>query len=300
MNYIKTYDTMIEIFQSTSGIRNKLCYFFDIKNVDKTVKELIEEKCDFKKSSDNIKGFVKKFYEFGGITEESFEKFQYLTSVNKKPINRVIFAAGDKIDATLDVTYNEISIVEDSDKYLIYDNDLNGTITCDNLRKCFGKDYRNNLHQRILKFSSDIEKLFYHAYIRYIDDSYNDKKRFDQGKYPNLLPQFALKNRVKTIKEAGGLRKVIHRIDFGMVLNGKVILIEIDGPEHYSSLNGYYFNADFNKISNERYIDRELNLEGYEVYRFLNKDINSKNDQELVQYIKEFFSKLFKKHNIKI
>lgn len=134
----------------------------------------------------------------------------------------------------------------------------------------------------------------------YIQDLYSNKKVFYEGKYPNLLPQLALKNRVKTIKESGGLRTVIHRIDFGMVLNGKVILFEIDGPEHYSNVNGNYYNTDFVRITNERKIERDLVLEGYEIYKFMNQDINNRNDIELKDYLGDFFNKLFKKHNIKI
>ncbi|MEG0772863.1 hypothetical protein [Clostridium sp.] len=123
MKFLELYNKMIQIFQSESGIRAKLCQFFKIENKDKTVKEIIKENKDFNNSVEVIKNFVKDFYEYGGMQKESFDEFQRFVSGSIRPINRVIFAAGDKIDTTLDVSYNEITVVEDINKYLIYNKD---------------------------------------------------------------------------------------------------------------------------------------------------------------------------------
>ncbi|MEG1256409.1 hypothetical protein [Clostridium sp.] len=303
MKYIDLYNKMIEIFQNKreSGIRARLNQYFEKENNGEVVRDIISKNMDFKNSTKSIEKFIDDFYNWGGITEDSFQEFKCFVNENKRPINRVVFGAGDKIDTTLDVSYNEIMIEEDTNKYLVYQNDSYVTVTWDDLYKKFGSDY-SSLVDRTLKYSEVIEKRFYQAYINHIHDLYINESEFNKGKYPSLLPQYALKNRIKTIKEDGGLRKVLHRVDFAMILNGKIILIEIDGPEHYSTINRTtyreYYNADFDVIGNERCIDRELTLEGYEIYRFLNKDVTSKTDQELTEYLKVFFDKLFKKHNI--
>lgn len=297
MNYIELYNKMIKLFQKTDGIRGNLCKFYRIKDEGKTVRNLVEENSNFQNSTDAIKTFIKEFYEFGGITKESFEEFQHFSSGNMKPINRVVFAARNKIDSIVDITFNEVNIISDESNYLIYDIVPYKTLWYKDLLEWWKETQFINLeeylNERVLSFSTDIEKRFYQSYKCICEKKYKDKK------YPALLPQYALKNRSKTIQETGGIRKVIHRIDFAMILEGKVVLIEIDGIEHYSALKySKYYNSDETKYNNEREIDRNLNLEGYEIYRFGNMDIKIKNDNELNKYLEEFFDKLFDKFNV--
>lgn len=315
MKYIDAYNKIINILQGIEGIRRSLSMFYSVTyDSEKPVRSLIEENSELY-NVNNIIEFVDELHEFGVISNKDLMEFRDYGNLQSRKINKFIFAAGEKIDITWDVTYNEIEVEKDDNKYLIYELDSYNTITWRDLCEYF-KEYNTNLNpsglcNRILKFSTDIEIRFYNTYINYIYNLYRNmygdqhiNDNFNIGNYPNLLPQYALKNRMKTIIEDGGTRKVIHRIDFALILNNKVILIEIDGKEHYSirkeTCYSTYYNCDFDRISNERRIDRELNLQGYEIYRFLNQDIENKDDGQLVEYLTYFFNDLFKKHNIKI
>lgn len=83
------------------------------------------------------------------------------------------------------------------------------------------------------------------------------------------------------------------RMDFLLLFsNQQRIVIELDGKQHYSKgeISSPKLYAEMVRA------DRDLKLNGYEVYRFgghefINEDIAQ-------QMIKEFFEKLFSKHGI--
>lgn len=82
-------------------------------------------------------------------------------------------------------------------------------------------------------------------------------------------------------------------MDFLMLLpNGIRIVIEIDGKQHYSE-----GDKSSPKLYAEMVTDtRELQLKGYEVYRFGGYEFM--NITESKRMIQEFFEKLFKKYFI--
>ena len=74
--------------------------------------------------------------------------------------------------------------------------------------------------------------------------------------------------------------------------NGVRIVIEIDGKQHYSE-----GDKPSPKLYAEMVIDtRELQLKGYEVYRFGGYEFM--NITESKKMVKEFFDKLFEKYCI--
>ena len=95
------------------------------------------------------------------------------------------------------------------------------------------------------------------------------------------------------IWRGSGIVYTHQRMDFLMLLpNGIRIVIEIDGKQHYSE-----GDKSSPKLYSEMVIDtRELQLKGYEVYRFGGYEFM--NITESKRMIQEFFEKLFKKYFI--
>ena len=83
------------------------------------------------------------------------------------------------------------------------------------------------------------------------------------------------------------------RMDFLMLLpNGIRVVIEIDGKQHYSE-----GDISSPKLYAEMMVDtRELQLKGYEVYRFGGYEFMD--SQQMKQTVRDFFEMLFKKYSI--
>ncbi|TKH07540.1 hypothetical protein FC678_22680, partial [Peribacillus simplex] len=112
---------------------------------------------------------------------------------------------------------------------------------------------------------------------------------------PSLIPQVYLHYDPYTINQRFNEAVLPRqRMDFLLLFpNKQRIVLEIDGKQHYS-------DGDISspkKYSEMVYADRELKLNGYEVYRFGGYEFI--NREKSSQMIKGFFDSLFKKHGIK-
>ena len=111
---------------------------------------------------------------------------------------------------------------------------------------------------------------------------------------PALIPQVYLHYDPFTLNQRGKKLFTYQRMDFMLLLSSKYrIVLEIDGKHHYS---------EGNVASPELYAemvkaDRELKLNGYDVYRFGGHEFIDDNNAK--RMLIDFFNKLFTVYNVK-
>jgi hypothetical protein len=110
---------------------------------------------------------------------------------------------------------------------------------------------------------------------------------------PALLPQVYLHYDPRTRRERGGNATLMRqRMDYLLLLPHTVrVVLEVDGVQHY---------ADGDSPSPQLYAqmvaaDRDLRLQGYEVYRFGGYELQGQVGQNVLT---RFFQELFRKHGI--
>ena len=152
--------------------------------------------------------------------------------------------------------------------------------------KSLNENVQQDLFTRLLNsMDSKPEKYFFTQYYKI----YEEREDF-----PALIPQVYLHyDPHAKIWRGSSIVYTHQRMDFLMLLsNGVRIVIEIDGKQHYSE-----GDKSSPKLYSEMAIDtRELQLKGYEVYRFGGYEFM--NITESKRMIQEFFEKLFKKYSI--
>ena len=219
----------------------------------------------------------------------------------QEPIKNIIFASKYKPEIVLeDALNNDIKIISNQDKCLVYDKNILSTgISWNELQnwydeKLFILDTGVDLKERLRNaLSSPPEQLFYDTYIE-IMEKY-------KGEIPALLPQVYLYYDPKLEKER--IKKIFEhqRMDFLIIFSeSQRVVIEIDGVQHYAEYfveNGKHY-ASVDKYAEMVSAQRELTLSGYEVYRFGGKELYDLSVGKSV--IKRFFRLLFDKYGLKI
>ncbi|EJV52613.1 hypothetical protein IEK_01262 [Bacillus toyonensis] len=247
---------------------------------------------------------IKDGYQFSptdNISGYPIYKINKLQKGVKGTAKNLIFAAvGCKPEIVIsDSINNDIKIVKHEENCLVYDRPIPSIgLYWDDLLKWWTDSKEENeigaeneafLYKRLLSsLDSDPEKILFDSYFRFF------KRRFNQD-LPALIPQVYLHYDPYTVKQrfhATFLPR--QRMDFLLLLpNNQRIVLEIDGKHHYS-------DGDISsprKYSEMVCADRELKLNGYEVYRFGGFEFT--NREKSRQMIKEFFEGLFSKHGVK-
>jgi hypothetical protein len=119
-------------------------------------------------------------------------------------------------------------------------------------------------------------------------------KTFGAGVHglPALLPEVWLHWDPKTINQRGALAFPNHRMDFLMLLpGGRRFVFEIDGKQHYA-VGERAEPREFAKLAAGT---RDMQLAGYEVYRFGGSELVGEPGQALVA---AFFKTLFEVHRV--
>lgn len=219
----------------------------------------------------------------------------------KGSAKNLIFAAiGEKPDIVIsDSINNDIKIVNHESNCLVYDRPLSGTgllwmelvewwTDINNLGE-INRGVEINLYQRLISsLDSEPERIFFKSYFNFFRKQLNEN-------FPALIPQVYLHYDPYTIKQRLNLKVLSRqRMDFLLLLsNNQRIVIELDGKQHYSigdvsspKLYAEMVNAD-----------RELKLNGYEVYRFGGYEFT--NEIKAKKLINDFFDRLFRKHGVK-
>lgn len=206
-------------------------------------------------------------------------------------IKNIIFASKYKPELVLqDALNNDVKIVTNEEHCLVYDQEIGyDGVTWEKLKKWYDDNLltlskgmgltvfmRNSLSQ-----DSPPERIFF--------DTYMSEFAEKNAKYPALFPQVWLYYDPKLQMER--IKKIFEhqRMDFLLILSdSKRIVIEIDGVQHYSSVDKYAEMVS---------AQRDMTLAGYEVYRFGGKELH--NEAQAKVKVKRFFRDLFAKHGIR-
>lgn len=214
--------------------------------------------------------------------------------------NLIFAAVGCKPEIVInDSINNDIKIVKNKENCLIYDRPISSEgLYWDDLVKWWADikdenatDSENEvvLYKRLLSsLESEPEKMLFDGYFRLF------KRKFNEN-FPALIPQVYLHYDPYTNSQR--LNEIFlprQRMDFLLLLpNKQRIVLEIDGKHHYSDGDV----ASPRKYSEMVSADRELKLNGYEVYRFGGFEFTNRGTSR--QMIKNFFEGLFSKHKVK-
>lgn len=220
-----------------------------------------------------------------------------LRSARGRPKN-LIFASNRKPDIRFrDAVNNDIEIVSNIDDVLVYDR----TLGVDGLR---WRDLQNwwaettgesdaarakkSLYRRLtecLPASSPPQRQLFELYFRAFGKAIPN--------LPALLPEVWLHWDPKTVEQRGAQALLTHRMDFLMLLPGGArVVLEVDGIQHYADASG---RADPQQYARLAAGERELQLAGYEVYRFAGVELLRDNAPPMVT---AFFQALLKRHGV--
>lgn len=219
-----------------------------------------------------------------------------------KPKNLVFASTGPKPEIGFrDAVSNDIVLLRHGEHCLVYEEDLaEDGLTWHQLAtwwaKQRGQDPADAKVRRALGFrlrkslQSPAEMKFFDAYFKHVRPSENQA--------PALLPQVYLHYDPITHKElyrrGEDKRFAVQRMDFLMLLPQNVrVVIEIDGKQHYSEGD----RASPRKYAETVAPGRQLQLAGYEVYRFAGYELT---EQPLEKSVNAFIDSLFRKHSLRL
>lgn len=239
-------------------------------------------------------------------------EFRHLESRDGYPVFRIvpiydaaagrpknlIFASSIKPDLRFrDAVNNDIEIVSNSDKVLVYDR----PIGADGVRWCDLQDWwmekqqspdrergKRTLYQRLrgcLPPNSPPQVNLY--------DSFHRGFAQEIPRLPALLPEVWLHWDPQTVRERGRDALLRFRMDFLLLLpQGVRVVVEVDGMHHYARDDG---SASCERYAKLAAADRELKLAGYHVFRFGATELLGDATDAVVH---EFFAALFKRFGI--
>ncbi len=190
----------------------------------------------------------------------------------------------------------DIRIVRHAEQCLVYDQPpTNGDLTWQMLLEWWGtqtgldiskasvrQDFGARLQQSL---QSEPERILFNTYFREFKLKYGDR-------LPALLPQVYLHYDPRTQRERGKSVLVRQRMDFLLLLRNSVrVVIEIDGKQHYSDVDGKASPQLYAEMVAE---DRRIRCLGYEIYRFGGAEFVG----DATEIIVTFFRDLFEHHGI--
>ncbi|WP_291365648.1 hypothetical protein [Acetobacter sp. UBA5411] len=219
------------------------------------------------------------------------------TAVKSRPKN-LIFASADKPDLRFrDALDNDVEIVTNADKVLVYDRPIGIDGLCwSDLQEWWGdteqiadaEQAKRSLYKRLKKSlpnNSPPQTLLFEAFFEGFHSAIPN--------LPALLPEVWLHWDPRTIRERGPDALLRFRMDFLLLLrHGVRVVIEVDGKHHYTDGVG---NADVQRYAQMVQGDRELKLAGYEVFRFGAAELQA---PEAKANVKAFFEALFKRYGV--
>ncbi len=241
----------------------------------------------------------------------------------------LIFASSDKPDLRFrDALDNDVEIVTNADKVLIYDRPIgNDGLRWNDLQQWWSDTEqiadatlaKKSQYERLkasLPHNSPPQSLLFDAFFRGV--------RGAVPSLPALLPEVWLHWDPRTVKERGLDALLRFRMDFLLLLpQGVRVVIEVDGKHHYADATG---TADVQRYAQMDLAshawplpvlrcppregvralgrpgaapsaDRELELAGYEVFRFGAVELQTSTAKADV---KVFFEALFKRYGVPI
>lgn len=207
--------------------------------------------------------------------------FIYSSKNNFKNIEYLIFGASKtKPDIVIkDVLEGNLSILNDSD-ILVYSDKIGKSLIYSDFKKWWQNNSNKYNWYKPEKQMNEIELK--------VQCFYKDKYGQDD-KNPVLIPQVYLhydplnkKIRKLSNKDAG---IKFQRMDFLIIFNGKRVIIEIDGKEHFQNTEEYSKQCKY---------DRDMKFLGYDVFRLGGHELT----YNFEDAVSDFFDKLFTYLNI--
>lgn len=221
----------------------------------------------------------------------------------KGNVKHIIFAAdGNKPEIILtDSLSMDIKIAKYEELCLVYDQPIPSQgLYWNDLVKWWSEriEYKDTslesltierqLYARLFKsLDSAPEKFLYDSFFTLFKEQLGEK-------FPALIPQVYLHYDPYTLKQLpDGKRLDRQRMDFLFLFSNHIrIVIEVDGKQHYSEDDKPSPRIYSEMVS----ADRELKLNGYEVFRFGGYELMK--NKENLEMLKNFFTKLIKKYVI--
>ena len=221
-----------------------------------------------------------------------------LHAATKGRPKNLIFASPDKPDLRFrDTLNNDVEIVTNADKVLVYDRPIGNDGLCWNeLQQWWAEaekisdatQAKQSLYKRLkasLPRNSPPQTLLFEAFFKGFGSA--------MPKLPVLLPEVWLHWDPRTLKERGPDALLRFRMDFLLLLpQGFRVVIEVDGKHHDADAAGA---ADVQRYAQMVRADRELKLAGYEVFRFGAVELQAPTAEADV---KAFFAALFKRYDV--
>ena len=200
---------------------------------------------------------------------------------HKKKDNYIIFAAKGKPNLNINLTNLDIKFNKDNQNYYIYNKEISnlGVKKSDIEKWCLEnkieKDEFYNKIEKSIRNSAEYQIKFYKYYMKNI---YTDYKN-DFFIFPEVYVNVNVKKGDLENKQC---------VDFMIILPSKQkIIIEIDGIGHYGKKRNEEWYADIKNYTIDRKFDRQMQLDGYKVFRFSNSEIDN------TDLLDEFFERLF-------
>ena len=216
-----------------------------------------------------------------------------------RQLKNLIFAAdGPKPEIVLsDSVSNDIEVVKNAEYCLIYDKPLqtHGLLWRDLVEwwkeevgnTLSDREANRQLYKRLAKsLASKPERALWKAYFNLFYEKLGER-------LPALIPQVYLHYDPYTIKQLRGERRLKRqRMDFLLLLSERArIVVEVDGKQHYADGD----MADPRLYAAMVAEDRNLQLAGYEVYRFGGYELLRDEAQGIIEF---FFTRLFERHEV--
>ena len=217
---------------------------------------------------------------------------------NRRPKN-LIFATLAKPDIRFaNAIDNDIEIVENADKVLVYERPIGSDgIRWRDLQAWWMEaqqilnetEAKKSLYQRLIRClpsNSPPQRNLY--------DLYHEINGAAVPDLPALLPEVWL-HWDPVAAEARGPKALLRfRMDFLLLLpHGQRVVIEVDGSQHFTGSDGRPDGAEY--AANMRG-DRDLKLNGYEVFRFGATELQDREQARTL--LQQFFADLFKRFEV--
>ena len=229
----------------------------------------------------------------------TFSVVSLQTATKGSPKN-LIFASAVKPDLRFrDALDNDIEIVTNADKVLVYDRPIGlDGLHWNDLQRWWSETEqiddalvaKRSLYARLkssLPRNSPPQTLLFEAFFEGFGSSIPI--------LPILLPEVWLHWDPRTIKERGRDALLRFRMDFLLLLpQGVRVVIEVDGKHHYADASG---SADVQRYAQMVQADRELKLAGYEVFRFGAVELQTPTAKKDAH---AFFEALFRRYGVPI
>lgn len=244
------------------------------------------------------------------IGDKHFYRGESMRTGVQGTVKNIIFAAKYKPEIAFDdALNNDIRITRNEDQCLIYDQPIpqNGLMWSE-LVTWHAEKYgitRNQEKSFILRLCDCLDSSFKKQGAKagpetWMLQAYYELTRDLGIDLPALIPQVYLYYDPLTIRERGYKLFEHQKMDFLIILSHRDrVVIEIDGKQHYAE----------GEIASPRLYSemvrahREMSLLGYDVYRFgAYEFVNADRDEEvktrLLENMKRFFIRLFKKYGV--